>query len=130
MRTRTAAHWPARLIVFVTALFPIAYIIAVGIQKFLIESFGTWLLSPVIYQRILPAPLGHSILYLVVKFPILCDGLCAIPVLLLGVAGLLSISALCDGSVLKAGIAFWLVSGVFIIYHHLQPFGMSYYAMY
>lgn len=130
MRARAANHWPAHLIVFFTVLFPGAYILAVGIQKFVIESWGTWLLSPIIYQRLTPGPLRYSLLSLMVKFPIFCDALCAIPVLILIAAAVLGAWALWDGSILKAGIAFWLVSGVFIAYHHLQPMGLSYYALY
>lgn len=130
MRTRAATHWPAQFIVLLTVLFPCVYIITVGIQRFLIESWGTWLLSPIIYQRILPPPLGQGVLYLLVKFPVLCDGLCAIPVLILCLAAFLSLRAFFDGSILKAGLAFWLVSGVFVAYHHLQPMGLSYYVMY
>ncbi len=128
MRTRSATHLPAHLIVLATVWGTAAYIFVIGIQRFIMESWGTLIISPGIYVRLLPEPLGQGLLYSLVKYPYLNTWLCAVPLLLIGYAIILSLSALWDGSVLKAGASFWIVVTILALYHNLQPFGLSFMA--
>lgn len=128
MRTRSANHVPAHLIVLATVWGAAAYIFIIGIQRFIMESWGTLIISPGIYVRLLPEPLGQGLLYSLVKYPILNSFLCAVPLLFIGYAIILALWALWDGSVLKAGVSFWIVVTIFALYHNLQPFGLSYMA--
>lgn len=115
----------AMRIVTLTLLGVLVYLIWRGPERFYYESFGTFVISPVIYTRILPLPFNHWLLAALVKAPMLSYVLYAVPVLmLLGaiVAGIISVRR---DSVLYACASLVLVATVFGVYHFLQPLGMS-----
>jgi hypothetical protein len=128
MRWVASRFAPARGIVLITLLLPLVYALSVGLERFWWESWGTWLLSPIIYVKVLPAPVGEILLRSMNAVPEFCNVLCAIPVGMLLLSSVLALRAFLVGSIVYAGAAFWLVSAVFIVYHHLQPLGMQFIA--
>ena len=115
---------PRRVVIF-TALFVLAYIVWRGPFRFFFESTGTCILSPVIYTRILPPTLSHWLVSELVRHPFFGNLLCLAPIALLGLSMALAVYSLCRNS-LPAAFASWLiVGGVFSVYHHLQPLGIT-----
>lgn len=116
----------ARILVAFTAVFIIAYILWIGPERFYYESFGTWLLSPVIYFRLLPSPFNAWLLHGLLHFPLLSHILCTIPVAMLLAAFCSAIYSLIRNSLPFALVTWLLVSSVFVVYHHLQPLGITF----
>lgn len=112
-------------IVALTLLGVFLYLIWRGPERFCYESFGTLVISPEIYTRILPLPFKRWLLSALLKTPLLCYLLYAVPVfMLLGAigAGIVSIRR---NSALYAWASLVLVGIVFVVYHFLQPLGMT-----
>lgn len=124
MKTAVVTLTPWRVIAF-TAACVLAYLLWRGPERFYYESFGTLIVSPAIYTRILPAPLNQWLLRLLIDHSYLSYVLYAIPVgmLLLSVAA--AIHAIRRNSVPLALAAFAFVAMVFGTYHWLQPLGIS-----
>ncbi len=117
--------WSARKILALTGVSLALYLLWVGPERFYYESFATWIVSPAIYPRLLPAPWNGWLIQTLLHVPGACLLLMAIPVLLLLgalVAGVFSIRR--DSRLLA-----WLCLGgtglVFGVYHWLQPLGIT-----
>ncbi len=117
--------WSVRKILALTGVSLALYLLWVGPERFYYESFGTWIVSPAIYPRLLPSPWNGWLIQTLLHVPGACLLLQAIPVLLLLgalAAGIFSIrrdsrplACLCLGS----------TALVFGVYHWLQPFGIT-----
>lgn len=114
------------LIVALTALSVAIYVLLVGPEAFYYESLGTLMLSPIIYVRILPAPLNEYLLYALAANPTGSLLLCLVPVLLLLLSVIAAINALRKRSVRAAVLCFTLCAVVFCTYHWVRPMGMTY----
>ena len=95
-----------------------------GAERFFIESFGTWVISPVIYTRICPDAFRPSLLYALVHQPYLGDVLCAVPVAMAIVASVLGFIAFRRRSFSFAVVACLLMSTIFVVYHSLKHIGI------
>lgn len=115
---------PWRIVALMT-LAVTAYVMWRGPERFYYESYGTWILSPVIYVRLLPPPLNTWLLTAMHQFPVLVHLVCAAPVALLGLSLGCSVRAIRRDSVGFAVLAFALTLTVFAVYHWLQPFGLT-----
>jgi hypothetical protein len=104
------------------------YVMGYGLERFYYEALGTWILSPLIYVKISPAPLDHWLLYAFNDSPLLCRLACAVPIALLAVALFLACHSLRRNSLPAACACFLLVLAVFSVFHSLQRFGLSYVA--
>lgn len=113
-----------RLVAF-TALFMLAYVLWVGPMRFSIEAYGTWLMSPLIYARLLPTPASHWLLVNLLHHPLLADFLILVPVLMFAAAFLMAAYSFWRNSLWVAYGSFLIVATVISTYHYLQPMGMS-----
>ena len=95
-----------------------------GAERFFVESFGTWVISPVIYTRICPDAFRPSLLQALVRQPYLSDVLCAVPVAMAIIASVLGIVAYRRRSFSFAVVACLLMSTIFVVYHSLKHLGM------
>jgi hypothetical protein len=95
-----------------------------GAERFFFESFGTLIISPVIYTRICPEAFRPSLVRVLAREPYLQDMLCAIPVVMVGVACVLGIVAFRQRSFPVAVMACVLMSSVFVVYHSLKHMGI------
>jgi hypothetical protein len=124
MLTRFPKISSARQIVILAGLLVVTYIFWIGPERFFIESFGTWLLSPAIYPRLLPDPWKGWLLKALVFAP--WSGLLvqAVPVLMLLAACGAAAAAILKNSIL---LAMGLTLTVFSVYHCLQPLGITWF---
>jgi hypothetical protein len=95
-----------------------------GAERFFIESFSTWVISPVIYTRICPDAFRPSLLHALVHQPGLQDILCAVPVAMFLVASVLGVIAFRRRSFSVAVVACLMMSTIFVVYHSLKHMGM------
>ena len=107
----------------VTAI--LSYILWKGPERFCYESFGTWIVSPGIYVRLLPFPLNEWLLTALRHMPLLASALHLVPVALLSLSFALSLYAIWNKTVVHAFISLGLAVAVFSAYHFLQPFGIE-----
>jgi len=114
-----------RRVVGLTVLLVILYIFWRGPERFCVESFGTWLISPGIYVRLLPEPINHWLLVGLVKQSWIGALLCIAPIFLLVVAAMAGVRSLYKNSMPYALACLGLVSTVFSVYHYVQPLGIS-----
>lgn len=119
------ATWTARRIVALTAVLVVGYMAWVGPQRFYFESFGTLIVSPAIYPRLLPSPWKGHLLKILVGTPWTGFILQAIPVLMLLGALAAALVAIAKDSALLACGAMGMTGIVFGVYHFLQPFGIT-----
>lgn len=103
------------------------YIIWVGPERFSIESFGTLMLSPVVYSRLLPPPLNSWLLYCLFYFPVLTYIICIVPIILLAASIVIAAFSILKKSVFAALLSVLITTVVFGVYHCVQPFGFSFY---
>lgn len=122
---RNPASWNARRIVALTGILVVCYVVWIGPQRFYFESFGTWIISPVIYPRLLPAPWKGWLLRILVGTPWTGLVLQAIPVLMLLGAFAAALVAIAKDSAILACAALGLTGTVFGVYHFLQPLGIT-----
>lgn len=115
----------ARRIVVFTVAAILLYIIWVGPERFAWESFGTWIVSPLIYVRLIPDPLKSWLIKAMVHEPLIGHAFCVIPVAALAAAFVLGMHALVSNSLRSAYLSFGLSALVFFIYHLIQPMGIS-----
>jgi len=101
------------------------YLLWIGPEKFYYESFGTWIMSPLIYVRILPVPLNHVLLHALHDSPWLTYLLYAAPVLLMLIAFGVALTSIRKQSVASAFGALALMTLVLGVYHFLQPMGIT-----
>ncbi|GAT33181.1 hypothetical protein TSACC_21591 [Terrimicrobium sacchariphilum] len=116
-----------RVVVFTAALIGI-YILFIGPERFAFESFGTWMLSPLIYVRLLPDPFNHWLVTAMFRQPLIGHAFCVIPIAMLVAAIVLAVHAVRRNSLPSAYVSLGLSVTVFSVYHLIQPMGMSYVA--
>ena len=119
------AIWTARRIVALTGIFVVLYLVWVGPERFCFESFGTLVVSPAIYPRLLPLPWSGWLLRVLLGVPWTGLVLQAVPVLMLLGALAAAMVSIAKDSALLACAALGLTGIVFGVYHFLQPFGMT-----
>lgn len=118
----------ARRVVIFTAALIVFYILCIGPERFAFESFGTWILSPLIYVRLLPEPLNHWLVTAMLRHPLIGHAFCVIPIAMLVAAFALAIHAVRRNSLSSAYVSLGLSATVFSVYHLIQPMGMTYVA--
>src|SRR5436190_1390421 len=85
-----------------------------GAQRFWIESFATWIISPVIYARLCPMPYKQPLLKALTADHLLGNLMCAVPVGMFVIACLLGTLAYRRRSFPVALTACLLMSTIFI----------------
>jgi hypothetical protein len=115
---------PQRVVAF-TATAILIYVFWKGPERFYYEAFGTWMISPVIYVRILPFPLNQWLLASIQNFPLLPAILCITPLLMLSLSFAFAIYSIWQKSLLHAFLSLALATTVFSVYHCVQPFGIT-----
>ncbi len=125
MKARQDILTPARVSAFAAGL-PILYVLLIGPERFYYESWGTWIVSPLIYTRISPSPLSEWLLRGFCQGPYLTYVSYAVPVVLLFAAAVLALFSIGKNSLRLAFASLVLVGSVFTVYHFLQPLGMTY----
>lgn len=115
---------PRRVVIFTGALI-VLYVLCIGPERFAFESFGTWIVSPMIYVRFLPDPLNHWLIHAMVRQPWIGHAFCVIPIAMLVAAFVLAIHAVRRNSLTSAYVSLGLSSIVFAVYHLVQPMGIS-----
>ena len=121
----TPAIWTARRIVALTGILVVLYLAWIGPERFYFESFGTWIVSPAIYPRLLPLPWRGWLLKILVGAPWSGLILQAVPVLMLLGALAAAMVSIAKDSAILACAALGLTGIVFGVYHFLQPFGIT-----
>ncbi len=122
---RSQDIWTARRVLALTGMLLAFYLFWVGPERFYIESFGTWIISPVIYSRILPAPWKAMLIKMLVFAPWTSLILQSIPVLLLLGATAAAVFSIVKDSLALACLCMGTTGLVFGVYHYLQPLGIS-----
>jgi hypothetical protein len=112
-------------VVAFTAMAILTYILWRGPERFCYESFGTLIVSPVIYVRLLPFPLNEWLLTALRHMPVLASALHVAPLAILALSFALSLYSIWNKTVVHAFISLVLVAAVFSAYHFLQPFGIE-----
>ena len=115
---------PQRVVAF-TATAILIYVFWKGPERFYYEAFGTWIISPAIYVRILPFPLNQWLLSGIRNFPLLPTVLCMAPLLMLSLSFAFAIYSIWQKSLPHAFISLALATTVFSVYHWVQPFGIT-----
>lgn len=96
-----------------------------GVHRFSIESFGTWIISPIIYLRLCPEALREGFLRALVAEPWLGHLLCVIPVAM----GLTALGfgwvAFRRRSFPVALAACLIMSSIFVVYHCVKHLGIK-----
>jgi hypothetical protein len=95
-----------------------------GAQRFFLESFGTWIISPIIYTRICPEFVRAPFIHALAREPILGHLLCAIPVAIFLMAAAFGFVAFRRRSFPVAVAACLLMSSIFVVYHSVKHLGI------
>ncbi len=114
-----------RGVVAFTATAILTYVLWKGPERFYYESFGTWIVSPGIYVRLLPFPLNDWLLTGLRHVPLLASALHLAPLAMLTLSFALSLYAIWNKTVVHAWISLGLVAAVFSVYHFIQPLGIT-----
>ncbi len=96
-----------------------------GAQRFYVESFGTWVISPLIYARICPVPWKDGMVRALNSQPVLGYLMCAVPIAMALVACGLGVLAFRRRSFPVALVACLLMSSIFVVYHSVKHMGMT-----
>jgi hypothetical protein len=115
---------PRRVVAF-TATAILIYVFSQGPERFYYESFGTWIISPVIYVRLLPFPLNEWLLAGINHVPLLASALHLIPLAMLSLSFALAMYSIWNKTVVHALISLALAATVFSVYHLIQPLGIT-----
>ena len=115
---------PRRVVAF-TAAAILIYVFWQGPERFYYESFGTWIVSPGIYVRLLPSPLNEWLLVGLQHLPPLTWALHLAPLVMLGLSCALAMYSIWNKTLVHALISLALVAIVFSVYHFLQPLGIT-----
>jgi hypothetical protein len=115
---------PQRVVAF-TATAILIYVFWQGPERFYYESFGTWIVSPGIYVRLLPFPLNEWLLIGMRHVPLLASVLHLAPLVMLALSFALALYSIWNKTVVHALISLALVAAVFSVYHCLQPLGIT-----
>lgn len=122
---RSPTIWTAKSIVALTCFLVVFYLLWVGPERFYYESFGTWIVSPAIYPRLLPAPWSGWLLSILLHAPLAGFFLQVVPVLMLAGACAVAAISIPKNSRLLACTSMGLTGIVFGVYHWLQPMGIT-----
>lgn len=122
------SHRFPQLLVLAIPVLVTAYVLSVGPDEFYYESYGTLILSPIIYLRFVPASVALPAGRFLLEHPWATVALCGIPVALLLAAAVFGVLALRKNSLLLSSLALILTLAVFATYHFLQPFGFTVFA--
>lgn len=114
----------ARLILLANAAAIAGYMWCQGFERFWWESYGTWLLSPIIAIRLLPHPLNEWLLRAANFKPLLGDLLCVVPVVMFLASIWLGIRACRSRSMPAAVASCVLMSTIFVVYHSVKHMGI------
>jgi len=125
-RGRLRIPSPAQTIVCAAASLPLVYLFWVGLEKFYYESWGTWIVSPAIYPRLLAAPWDSWLRRAIIADPLPAYILMAIPVAMMILAAAAAAIALSRNSLRMATVSLLLMVLLFGTYHFLQPMGISF----
>jgi hypothetical protein len=117
-----------RLLVLAMPVSVASYVWSVGWEEFYWESYGTLLLSPIIYLRLCPPSVALPAGRFLLEHPWAVMALCGIPVALLVLALVLGVCAYWRNSLLISSMALLLTLAVFTTYHFLQPLGFTVFA--
>jgi hypothetical protein len=115
---------PPRVVAF-TATAILIYVFWQGPERFYYESFGTWIVSPGIYVRLLPFPLNEWLLIGMRHAPLLASVLHLAPLAMLALSCALAMYSIWNQTVVHALISLALVAAVFSVYHFIQPLGIT-----
>ncbi len=118
---------PRRVVMFTGAAVTL-YIFYIGPERFAFESFGTWILSPLIYVRLLPDPLNHWLVTAMLSHPLIGHAFCVVPIAMLVAALVLAVHAVRRNSLPSAYVSLALAVTVFSVYHLVQPMGITFIA--
>jgi hypothetical protein len=115
---------PRRVVAF-TATAILIYVFWQGPERFYYESFGTWIVSPGIYVRLLPSPWNEWLLTGLRHIPLLTSALHLAPVAMLALSCALAMYSIWNKTVVHALISLALAAAVFSVYHFIQPLGIT-----
>ncbi len=115
---------PPRVVAFTVVAVAI-YVLWQGPERFYYEAFGTWIMSPGIYVRLLPFPFNAWLLAGMRAFPLLPTILCIAPVGMLSLSFAFALSSIWKKSLPHAFLSCGLATTVFSVYHYVQPFGIT-----
>ncbi len=124
MRLSANVITPRRVVAF-TAAAILTYVFWQGPERFYYESFGTWIVSPGIYVRLLPFPLNEWLLVGLRHLPPLTWALHLAPLVMLALSLALAMYSIWNKTLVHALISLALVAIVFSVYHFLQPLGIT-----
>lgn len=96
-----------------------------GANRFYVESFSTWVISPLIYTRLCPEAYKYSLLKALNTQPAVGYLMCAIPVGMFAVACALGVVAYRRRSFPFALSACLVMSTIFVTYHSVKHMGMT-----
>jgi hypothetical protein len=116
---------PVNLVILLNPAFVASYIFWQGFEKFLIESYGTLILSPLIYIRLAPEPWSIYLLKASASSEWFCLFLCGIPLLMISGAAALLVRAFIHQCMTAALVAMLLVVMVFSVYHSVKHLGFT-----
>jgi hypothetical protein len=116
----------ARFLLLANSLGVAIYILWQGVEKFWWESFGTWMISPLIYVRICPEAFKPSMLALANSGWVANAIFCGIPLVMFVVALIAGSVAFWNKSLRLAAIACFLMSSIFLVYHSIKHLGMTF----
>ena len=125
MMTPKSILTPQR-VVSLGLFLPCFYVLMIGPERFYYESWGTWIMSPVIYTRISPYPLNLWLVRGFLTGNALTCAVLAAPIVILLVSAVLAWVAIAKNSIIFAFSSVALAVFVFTVYHFLQPLGISY----
>jgi hypothetical protein len=116
----------ARPLLFVNLAGIWVYIVLwTGAHRFFLESFATWIISPVIYTRICPDFFRAQLIYALAHQPMWGHLLCAVPVAMFVAAVGFGILAYRRRSFPVALLACVLMSSIFVVYHSVKHLGIQ-----
>ncbi|MFV0338321.1 MAG: hypothetical protein ACK5LK_08795 [Chthoniobacterales bacterium] len=116
---------PVNLTILLGPLVAFVYVFSQGVDRFFTEAYGTLLLSPTIYLRILPESVSNVLLPFFASSNLLCLALCAVPMGMLVLAVWLSVFAFKNRSMPSALLSLFLIVLVFGVYHSVKHLGFS-----
>jgi len=115
-----------RLLLLANGLGLGIYVLCQGIERFYWESFGTWVISPIIYIRLSPQPLKNWMIRAVNAEPMLGDFLCGVPVVMAILSLALGVLAYRRRSLPIALVSCGLMTTIFVVYHSVKHLGMHF----
>jgi hypothetical protein len=115
---------PQRVVAF-TVIAVTIYVLWQGPERFYYEAFGTWVVSPGIYVRVLPFPFNEWLLTGMRNVPFLPAVLCFAPLLMLSLSFAFALYSIWKESLIHAFVSLALAATVFSVYHCVQPLGIT-----